>query len=343
MRKKPHQTLGHVGIFPGTALSTPCFFPSVSGAAKVPRPGRPIDYLRLIAAYNPLGAVLVSAYDIAHADSVEDFCCSVKCARVNNRVLLDSGFYELIWLHREKTEARKRRVWNKTKYHNFSAKVGVDARFGLDSFRSLGTDMNVSAQTIAKSIKKTCVAVASSSVYPILHTKNFEEEFPSFCAAVALNEEGLRFPLIAIPERDLGDDVIEIAVNIRKIRTALNERKDEYCYLHILGAGSPLSILIYSACGADSFDGIDWCQTVAEYGTGRLYHPMLLPFFGKGEYPLKIGELSGHAKMLAHNLSFYDKWMKEVRQHIEQGAIIEMMDRILPPAATEKIRRILAP
>ena len=61
------------------------------------------------------------------------------------------------------------------------------------------------------------------------------------------------------------------AKTIIKIRKTLAPKK-QYYPLHLLGTGNPLSILIYSICGADSFDGLEWCQTTVDYNTGLLYH-----------------------------------------------------------------------
>jgi hypothetical protein len=35
---------------------------------------------------------------------------------------------------------------------------------------------------------------------------------------------------------------------------------------------NPFSITLYSAMRADSFDGLEWCQTVVDHETGLLYH-----------------------------------------------------------------------
>ena len=80
------------------------------------------------------------------------------------------------------------------------------------------------------------------------------------------------FPvLLAVPERALGDGIIARTLSVRRLRQAL-DKLGFYCPLHLLGTGNPLSIAVYAMAGADSFDGLEWCQTVVDHQTGKLFH-----------------------------------------------------------------------
>ena len=146
--------------------------------------------------------------------------------------------------------------------------------------------------------------------------------------------------MIAVPERELGDGVLAIAKTVRKIREALNET-GRYYPVHIVGSGNPLSILIYAACGADSFDGLDWCQTVVDHATGRLYHSLQLDFFAHQTPYASEAELPYLPRALAHNLMFYLGWMEKIRKSMGEGSIAEMIAKFIPAETHPKLQELL--
>ncbi len=343
-KKNRVSSLAHNGGVPNTNIATPCFFPSISGSAKTSDTA--LDHLQLIAGHNPVGAYLVSAYDIAKSEDSDSFIDLIRNSRPQMQVLLDSGIYERKWLHREKTDSEKKRIWGIHDYHEWARKTDFDACFPYDEFRKLGKNPKNAAQAIAREINDGRDKLGTHNLYPIVHPKNLhlngcDKDFISFCVEVALSMPSSRAGMLAIPERDLGSEIFEVAANIKRIRVSLNKRLKKHYPLHILGAGNPLSILVYSVCGADSFDGIDWCQTVAEYDTGRLYHPYLFPLFDKGEYPHSPDDSSPRVRMLAHNLSFYARWMEEIQKKAQNNTIGKMLGRCLPKSAVDKVQKIL--
>ncbi|WP_182212931.1 hypothetical protein [Stenotrophomonas acidaminiphila] len=62
------------------------------------------------------------------------------------------------------------------------------------------------------------------------------------------------------------------------LRKALDDN-GRYVGLHLLGTGNPISIALYAWAGADSFDGLEWCQTVVDHDTGLLFHLSQSDFF----------------------------------------------------------------
>lgn len=134
--------------------------------------------------------------------------------------------------------------------------------------------------------------------------------------------------LIAIPERELGNGVIEIAKNIRTVRNTLNNH-DEYQNLHILGTGNPISMMLYSFAGADSFDGLDWCQTVVDYETATLHHSLHFDLYkhqSSGDTDMK---LSFPTSCYIHNLEFYEWWMRLLQEAIKSNKERDMMKKYL--------------
>ncbi|MCP4369804.1 MAG: toll/interleukin-1 receptor domain-containing protein [Deltaproteobacteria bacterium] len=141
-------------------------------------------------------------------------------------------------------------------------------------------------------------------------------------------------PLIAVPERELGEGICEKAKTIIKIRKRLN-KLDRYQPIHILGTGNPLSLLILAAAGADFFDGLEWCRTVADKKTGFLFHHQQFDFFknqtiNNPRYPLikevlERDDVSLTLKMGLHNLEFFLEWMEQLQTGINTNSIREMI------------------
>ena len=84
--------------------------------------------------------------------------------------------------------------------------------------------------------------------------------------------------MVAIPERELGDGIIERVRTVRDIRRALNGL-GKYYPLHLLGTGNPITMIALAAAGADCFDGLEWCRTVVDYEHLTLFHFQHFDFF----------------------------------------------------------------
>jgi queuine/archaeosine tRNA-ribosyltransferase len=91
--------------------------------------------------------------------------------------------------------------------------------------------------------------------------------------------------------------------------------------LHLLGTGNPTSIALYSWAGADSFDGLEWCQTAVDHDTGQLFHLSQSDFFRK-QTAWGDEDISFHSRTLAHNLTFYADWMQRLRQAVYDDNVI---------------------
>jgi queuine/archaeosine tRNA-ribosyltransferase len=153
-------------------------------------------------------------------------------------------------------------------------------------------------------------AVAKNCQFiPIIHGS--VTDLPTLCAMVAA-KTGIS--MLAVPERRLGAGILERARTVQAIRSELNIL-GRYVVLHLLGTGNPISITLYSAMGADSFDGLEWCQTVVDCETGVLYHFSQADFFA-GQTEWSDADLSFQARTLAHNLEFFSDWMQRLREAI---------------------------
>jgi hypothetical protein len=309
----------------GWALDLPCFFPSIS-SVKTNLP--PLEYLRLLTALR-YPAFLISAYDISQASPEHRAEMEILCKQSVEQgsiILLDSGKYESYW--------KGDNSWTRGCFHSILARSPVPLAFSFDN-QSPPDDPNAVADEVEVSVLQDQVH-ARGTILPIVH-----------CGPTAVSEAAyevarrLRPLMMAVPERILGNGVLERAKTVAAVRRALNQL-DYYCPLHLLGTGNPLSILIYALSGADSFDGLEWCQTVVDHSTASLFHFQHWDFFAS---QTPVDELTGlpySQKVLVHNLVFYEKWLHEVRMSLINGLGSQLLSRLLPRNAIDIIFRRLA-
>lgn len=289
----------------GIQLAMPIYFPSVS-STKTALPL--LDYVRSLAALGSINnKFLVSAYDYIRASDAEQEelrALVTHAKRAGTTVLMDSGNYESYW-------NRQRDTWLQTDFHRAIAELSCPLAFGFDE-QEPPNDFESHVRVILER-QALDQAAGSTTIIPIVHGKS--ETLPGLCAAVA-NATGV--PMIAVPERGLGNGVFQRASTVKAIRKALDTH-GRYVGLHLLGTGNPISLALYSIAGADSFDGLEWCQTVVDHETALLFHFSQADFFSRQTKWGDNDDLSFHVKALAHNLEFYTDWMKRLRQALHVG------------------------
>lgn len=272
----------------------PCFFASISS---VKTNFTPLEYLRLLNASGyPL--FLISAYDL-FSMSVKDKEAAydiIQAARESGSiVLLDSGNYESYW-HNDKT-------WTQEKYHEIlKAKI-----FDL----CMGYDGNQETDCAEKAVRNICQRFLADekagypmSMIPIIHAK------PSDISTVVEDVAKQLSPTaIALPERELGEGILARYHKTTQIRNSLDSTSSNIP-LHILGTGNPLTLLVLSLAGANSFDGLEWCQTTVDPLTAHLHHFQHRELITE-DLPLEDG-FNYSTGTLIHNLNFYKSWISRM-------------------------------
>ena len=175
----------------------------------------------------------------------------------NKIILLDSGNYESYW--------HKNKEWTPDKFRSILESNCYNMAFNFD-YQNLQGSIDDIADIIISTTIKDQEKATDSIVMPIIHT---QKEMIAYVAAKVV--ETIEPEMIAIPERNLGEGLLERVKILHQIRNTLNNL-GYYCPIHLLGTDSPLSILLFSLFGADSFDGLLWCVTTADYDTGLLHH-----------------------------------------------------------------------
>ncbi len=280
----------------GTVLKLPCFFPSVSS---VRTNLKPVDYIELLSlCHYPL--FLVSAYDLVR-------CANSQRQRIDNvlkqskeqgtTILMDSGNYESFWKDDKK--------WKPNDFHKVAETEGYHICFCYDN-----QDPSSNAELIAEDVVDSVLRDqkhALGTVIPIIHGS--ATTLPD---AVRIVAEQIHPILVAVPERELGEGIIERTQTVRRIRESLNTL-GTYHPLHLLGTGNPLSISSYAFAGADSFDGLEWCQTTVDHQTGKLLHFQQWDLIRQQTKWSEPSPLSYIQSVLMHNLDFYQKFMEKLR------------------------------
>ncbi len=297
----------------GRSLSLPCFFPSISSV----KPNlEPIEYLRMLVGIH-FPQFLISAFDIFYIaeDQRQQLRALLQRALEHEQlILLDSGNYESYW--------RENNSWNKDAFHSVLQTEPYHLAFCLDKQEDY-EDTSLIANQVEASVISSQTEAQEATVIPIVHGS--PDTLPESSVQITQRLHPL---LLAIPERELGSGIIERSTTLLRIRKKLDET-GQYYPLHLLGTGNPLSILIYSICGADSFDGLEWCQTTVDHATGLLYHFQQREFFEvKTPFDL-MPELPYEHATLAHNLMFYRTWMDDIQYSINDGSIIDKATKFL--------------
>lgn len=279
----------------GRQLALPQFFPAVS-SVKDDRPL--VEYVDFLTAVDQPTA-LVSAYDVG-GQSAERRGYVARTLRQwmerGNVLLMDSGRYEAFWLADS--------AWALKQYVAAVAEISPTFVLSLDAPTGL-PDVEGQVAEAERWWAAAQDALPDTTVLPVLH--GTPRTLPAAVSEVARH---IQPPMIAIPERELGNGIAARAGTVYEIRSAIDAVAPA-TVLHLLGTGNPLSVLIYAAAGADTFDGLEWCRTIVDHETARLYHFHQFDFFAS-QTSLPTGD-SFRGRGLSHNLLFWHRWMERLR------------------------------
>lgn len=297
----------------GHSLYLPCFFPSISS---VKANLEPIEYLRMLVGIN-YPQFLISAFDIFYTTEEQRQQLRTLLQRASEHeqlILLDSGNYESYW--------KDNNSWNTNNLHSVLQTEPYHLAFCFDKQEEY-EDVKLIVDQVEASVISSQSEAREATVIPVVHGN--QDILPEASLQITQRLQPL---LLAIPERELGSGIIERSKTLLKIRRTL-DKTGQYYPVHLLGTGNPLSILIYSICGADSFDGLEWCQTTVDRNTGLLHHFQQRELLQKQSFSSLMSELPYEHATLAHNLMFFQKWMYNIQRSINNGSIVDKATQFL--------------
>lgn len=280
----------------GKSMAMPTYFPSISS---IKTGLDPFDYFNILKALKQ-PHFLVSAYDIAQSSHKSEFIEALKLNRNEDGaiILMDSGNYESYWV-RDKN-------WSIDDYNKILSLEFSDLAFCYDN-QSPSESVNENVSWIGASTKESQKVINGTTVIPIVHCKK-----ENLNDVVLELHNQTNFTMVSIPKRNLGDGILERLKTITNLRKELN-KLDNYTYIHLLGTGNPLSLLLFSLAGADSFDGLEWCQTTVNTQTSMLYHFQQRELIIDNCNFCISPDLDYILSTLGHNLNFYNLWMKKIQ------------------------------
>jgi hypothetical protein len=313
----------------GKKLITPTYFPAISSYGIKYRFGALMD---LLITYS-YPRVLTSLYDLHLLDEGELKRQTDRIrgySRNGGFVFLDSGIYESFW----RSDSR----WDYNLYKTLVPKVHFDF---YGSFDVLPDDENNTQKFINRSLSSIVASRELSDkqgFVPILHERTptklvslvqkFVKEHPHLCH------------LVAIPERDCGDSFLEKARTIGKIRKVLDSDNDRRI-LHVLGCGNPLSLIIFSYCGADVFDSLDWIKYVIDQSRLIIHDFSYLELI---ECRCEIcidKERNYIERVLLHNLLFYQNFLQSIQLIIRNNEFSDFLTQHIGRKYADKIRNFV--
>jgi len=286
-------------------VNLPVFFPSIS---TIKTSLKPIEYIKVLNALSTINSqFLVSAYDIANSskeDQAEIYRELAYSKQKGMTILMDSGNYESYWKSAQEE-------WQQKHFHEIVGNLNADFAFSFDN-QDPPDDSVEHLKSVTLKLEGDQKASGDTIIVPIIHGD--KNNIANLCKELA-RESGV--PMIAVAERRLGGGVLERAQTVSEIRKKLDEI-GRFVGLHLLGTGNPISIATYSLMGANTFDGLEWCQTVVDHESSLLLHLSQADLlfhqteWGNGDHPFSV-------RVLAHNLIFYSNWMRELRASIKNN------------------------
>lgn len=303
-------------------LDLPCFFPSVSSVKTCLEP---VDYVELLSASGH-ALCLISAYDLAHADQERQVRLDralKKATEQGTVVLLDSGNYEAFW--------KDDGTWTAESFHGVARQVDHALCFCFDNQEPPDTVEEITEDIVSRVLKDQ--VNSRGSVVPIVHGR--PDLLPEATRAAA---QQLCPVMVGVPERALGAGILKRMRTVREIRNALDSL-GVYYPIHLLGTGDPISIAAYAIAGADSFDGLEWCQSVTDHSTGTLHDLQHWDFFREQTTWGRDDSLPYVQRALMHNLAFYHRFMVELGRHLETDHPLEFLSDALPMDRIDLIQR----
>ncbi len=310
----------------GKSFETPFFVPAISSIKAQWGISAYIDLIENVG----YPGFLISAYDICKLERKEkEDLEKILSKYTDKRILffLDNGNYEAYWY--------KDRSWTLDELKNVLDKTCPDFCFSFDIFWERDTRIEEYIKKTVTSIAKTAGMQKTGTTVALFHsTANL---LPKVVSKVVdyINPE-----IVAVPERELGLGIFERAHTIQKIRNELNRTKKPIP-IHILGTGNPLSILIYTLCGADMYDAIDWYDTFIDPITGQLAHISQKDFFNCRCAACRMKKVPYDYQVMTHNLIFYSEFLNKIKDSIKNESIDLILKEYFREENVSKVKRIM--
>ncbi len=309
----------------GKSFETPLFVPATSSTKAN---WTVLQYIDLIENVG-YPSFLVSAYDYCKLEKKqkEDFEKLLgKYRKKGTFFFLDNGNYEAYWY--------KDKKWNLDGLRDALETVCPDFCFSFDVFWEKDTKTESYIKDTVSAIAKTAGSQKTGSTIALFHSR--PDLFPKVVRKVV---DSINPEIIAVPERELGCSVFERALSIKNIRSEL-DKDGKLIPMHILGTGNPLSILIYTLCGADTFDALDWSSVFMDPKTCQQGHFSQKDLSTCSCEACQLKQVPYDYQVMAHNLIFYQRFLEKIKKSLESCKVDTLLKEYLSDKNVLEVKKI---
>jgi len=264
------------------------------------------------------GRFLISAYDLAQETDEERSAAHeliFECQSLGFEVMLDSGGYEAHW--REDTS------WSEPYYEETARRLRDTVSLGFDYPQPTDRDDEAAVRHAAHGSEIAARQGVASDVVPIIHSAENLEAVAVEVGRVTGSE------WIAVPEKELGAGILERSARLASLRAVLDEKAPQSMRIHVLGAGSPLDVAVYSVSGADSFDGLEWSRCFIDPSTLRCHNAAYWELIDPGGWR-EGTDLGWFAGLALNNLIALREWMDSLESAFEEGRLVDLVTDQFP-------------
>ena len=302
-------------------LATPTYFPAISSVEK----NKNFSEVMNLIIKSSYPQMLVSAYDYHHFfKKNKKLASSINKYSKNHFLFVDSGGYESFWNTSKK--------WTHKLYEKTILEIKSDLHTSYDE----ENDSNKKIEVVFDSIIDGGSILPSSQYMPIFHANDSKQLIKTI--QEFLDEYPYAISLLAVREKELGFSLTDRAKTVFEIRKILKKTGGNQI-LHILGAGHPLSIALYSYCGADSFDSTDWFTHILDLNMCVLRDISQLELV-KGVSPSIEKIKNPYVRTLVHNLDSYSALMKKIQAMIRKNKLKQyLIKQKIPNSFLNKVTK----
>lgn len=324
-------TVGH------KSLQVPAMVPSVSSFETNLRPIDAVELHRVLR--EPIS--LVSAYDVKQMGDALNIAC--EKFRETGILLLDSGGYEHSHVARYCGENAP--SWSIDDFKVICELNNYDLAFSFDYFIGQAVPEETFSDFVSRFVDGVFGGhnfIPSKKLIPVLHLQPAdrqrkpltEHEILQFVTSILPH---CKSPFIAIPERDLGEGIVERVILAQKICDRI---KNAGVGLHILGCGNLLSFALMSMAGVKMADGLEWYRTLVA-DNFHLHHFQQEPLFSTAgesvENPqadLFLQEdIPYHLRVAILNLRSLQGFSQELTERLANRSVPEFVEKCFGPKA----------
>jgi hypothetical protein len=296
----------------------------------------------LLMRYVRAKAGLASSYDLytyksLDNDNYSEYISAMSSLGQHAEVFIDSGNYEAGRLHNDS--------WTRAQHLEIISDLSKNYYyFTFDKQTDFIKQSTAVEETLTSVNDLVALGIPENRIIAIVHTTGAidHKTHPKLNEIIKsiISESKVRY--IAIPERDIGDGILNKLDFVSTLRKDLDEL-DKSIKLHLLGTGNPISMLLFQGLGVQTFDGLEWCRQSIDFNSALLFHPQQYDFF-KMDYStdikrvielLKKTSLPYVLRMALHNACFMTQW--DEYMGTEKMKCVDLLKKALPHELCKRI------